>query len=92
VLGNLLPLALGWLLAYLTRRLTPAQSKWAVLGLPGLALTAGLIWLWGRTEARWGAPVPEGHMNEALAETWPWVLKAAALASALYLLWRSRRS
>ncbi|MEU9555628.1 hypothetical protein [Streptomyces fumanus] len=91
VLGNLLPLALGWLLAYFTRRLTPAQSKWAVLVLPGLAITAGLIWLWGRTESRWGTPIPEGHMNEALTETWPWVLKAAALASALYLLWRSRR-
>ncbi|CAM5530848.1 hypothetical protein [Streptomyces fumanus] len=91
VLGNLLPLALGWLLAYFTRRLTPAQSKWAVLVLPGLAVTAGLIWLWGRTDSRWGTPIPEGHMNEALTETWPWVLKAAALASALYLLWRSRR-
>ncbi|GAA4808200.1 hypothetical protein [Streptomyces ziwulingensis] len=91
VLGNLLPLALGWLLAFLSRRLTPAQAKWAVLGLPGTAVAAGLVWLWGRTEGRWGDPIAEGHMNDALAQTWPWVLRGAAVASALYLLWRARR-
>ncbi len=30
-------------------------------------------------------------MNDAVAETWPWVLRGAAVATALYLLWRSRR-
>ncbi|MFI6206903.1 hypothetical protein ACIBAI_10910 [Streptomyces sp. NPDC051041] len=91
VLGNLLPLALGWLIAYLSRRLTPAEAKWAVLGLPGLVAAAGLVWLWGRTDGRWGDPVPEGHMNDAVADTWPWVLRGAALASALFLAWRARR-
>ncbi|MFD9026624.1 hypothetical protein [Streptomyces parvulus] len=90
-LGNLVALGLGWLIAYLSRRLTPAQSKWAVLGLPGTVAAAGVVWLWGRTEGRWGDPVAEGHMNDAVAETWPWVLRGAAVATALYLLWRSRR-
>ncbi|MFG2679374.1 hypothetical protein [Streptomyces sp. NPDC048392] len=91
VFGNLVPLGLGWLIAYLSRRLTPAQSKWAVLGLPGTVAAAGAVWLWGRTEGRWGDPVAEGHMNDAIAATWPWVLRTAAVATALYLLWRARR-
>ncbi|WCN06912.1 hypothetical protein [Streptomyces sp. M92] len=90
VLGSLVPLGLGWLIAYLSRRLTPAQSKWAVLGLPGTVAAAGAVWLWGRTEGRWGAPIAEGHMNDAVTETWPWVLRTAAVATALYLLWRAR--
>ncbi|MFD5448843.1 hypothetical protein ACWDTR_03820 [Streptomyces sp. NPDC003470] len=92
VLGSLVPLGLGWLIAYLSRRLTPVQAKWAVLGLPGTVLAAGVVWLWGRTEGRWGEPIAEGHMNDAVAETWPWVLRCAAVATALYLLWRARRS
>ncbi|MFF0138981.1 hypothetical protein ACFYRN_21370 [Streptomyces sp. NPDC005227] len=91
VLGNWFALGLGWLIAYGSRRLTPAESKWAVLVLPGLAVTAGLVWLWGRQNGRWGDPVAEGHMSDAMAETWPWVVRAAAVASALYLVWRSQR-
>ncbi|MFC8414360.1 hypothetical protein [Streptomyces coelicoflavus] len=91
VLGNLVPLGLGWLIAYLSRRLTPAQSKWAVLGLPGTVAAAGAVWLWGRTQKRWGDEITEGHLNEAVADTWPWVLRGAAVATALYLLWRARR-
>ncbi|MDN3245608.1 hypothetical protein [Streptomyces sp. ZSW22] len=91
VMGSLVPMGLGWLIAYLSRRLTPAQSKWAVLGLPGTVAAAGAVWLWGRTEGRWGDPIAEGRMNEAVTETWPWVLRTAAVATALYLLWRARR-
>ena len=40
VLGNWFALVLGWLIAYGSRRLTPMETKWAVLVLPGLALTA----------------------------------------------------
>ncbi|WP_406726845.1 hypothetical protein WJ438_22575 [Streptomyces sp. GD-15H] len=92
VLGSLPLLALGWLVAYLSRRLTPAQAKWAVLGLPGLVAAVGVVWLWGRTDGRWGDPIARGHMNDAVAETWPWVLRGAAVASAFYLVWRARRS
>ncbi|MFJ5264291.1 hypothetical protein ACIQAC_27910 [Streptomyces sp. NPDC088387] len=91
VLGNLLALAVGWLIAWASRRLTTAEMKWAVMGLPAVALAGGAVWLWGRNEGRWGAPITEGHMSEALTETWPWVLRAAALASALFLTWRSQR-
>ncbi|SOD85710.1 hypothetical protein [Streptomyces sp. Ag109_G2-15] len=91
VLGNWFALLLGWLIAYGSRRLTPAETKWAVLGVPGLALASGLLWLWGRNTGRWGTPIPQGHMNDALAETWPWVVRGAAVASALFLVWRSQR-
>ncbi|GAA2548157.1 MULTISPECIES: hypothetical protein [Streptomyces] len=90
-LGNWLALLLGWLIAYASRRLTPAEVKGAVVVLPGLAVAAGVVWLWGRTEGRWGTPVPDGHMNDAVSETWPWVVRGAALASALFLVWRSQR-
>jgi hypothetical protein len=91
VLGNWFALGLGWLIAYGSRRLTRAESKWAVLVLPGLSATAGIVWIWGRANGRWGAPVAEGHMNDAMTETWPWIVRGAAAASALYLVWRSRR-
>ncbi|MEV7885902.1 hypothetical protein ACWD3I_03940 [Streptomyces sp. NPDC002817] len=91
VLGNLVVLLLGWLIAYASRRLTEAETKWAVMFLPGLALTAGIVWLWGRTEGRWGDPIVKGHMSDAIADTWPWVIRGAAVASALFLVWRSQR-
>ncbi|WP_030954333.1 membrane protein, partial [Streptomyces sp. NRRL S-481] len=91
VLGNWFVLILGWLIAYASRRLTQAETKWAVVILPSLAVAGGLVWLWGRTDGRWGAPIAEGHMNDAVAETWPWVVRGAAVASALFLVWRSQR-
>ncbi|MFF3512607.1 hypothetical protein [Streptomyces sp. NPDC002573] len=91
VLGNWFTLGLGWLIAWGSRRLTPAESKWAVMVLPGLAVASGIVWLWGRTSGRWGDPIAQGHMNDAVAQTWPWVVRGAAVASALYLVWRSQR-
>ncbi|MFI8826863.1 hypothetical protein [Streptomyces sp. NPDC053431] len=86
--GSLVPLAAGWLLAYASR-----ERRAAVLVIPGLAATAGVVWLWGRVEGRWGDPVAGGDtgMGAAVADTWPWALRGAAVASALFLLWRSRR-
>ncbi|MFE2583681.1 hypothetical protein [Streptomyces sp. NPDC059378] len=92
VLGNWFALLLGWLIAYASRRLTRAEAKWAVVWLPGLAVASGLVWLWGRTDGRWGTPIADGRMNDALAQTWPWVVRGAAVASALFLVWRSQRS
>ncbi|MDQ1046556.1 hypothetical protein [Streptomyces sp. V4I2] len=91
VLGNWIALVLGWAIAYASRRLSDAETKWAVVILPGLSLTAGAVWLWGRTEGRWGDPVAEGHMSDAIGQTWPWVVRGAAVASALFLVWRSQR-
>ncbi|MET8893658.1 hypothetical protein [Streptomyces albogriseolus] len=91
VLGNWFALILGWLIAYASRRLTPGEVKAAVVVLPGLSLTGGIVWLWGRAAGRWGEPVAEGQMNAALTETWPWVIRTAAITSALFLVWRSQR-
>ncbi|GAA2787838.1 hypothetical protein [Streptomyces showdoensis] len=86
--GWLLPLAAGWVLTYFSR-----ERRAAALTLPGLAVTAGAVWLWGRVGGRWGDPVAPGGeaLGAALSDTWPWTLRAAAIASGLYLLWRSRR-
>ncbi|MFJ6725968.1 hypothetical protein ACIQPQ_13745 [Streptomyces sp. NPDC091281] len=91
VLGNWLALAVGWLIAWASRRLTDTETKLALFGLPGLSVAAGLLWLWGRTEGRWGDPIADGRMNDAVAETWPWVLRGAAITTALFLVWRSQR-
>ncbi|MFE6410404.1 hypothetical protein ACFVOR_26170 [Streptomyces sp. NPDC057837] len=91
VLGNWFVLLLGWLIAYASRRLSPAETKWAVVILPGTAVAAGLVWLWGRMNGRWGEPIAEGAMNAAVGQTWPWVVRGAAVTSALFLVWRSQR-
>ncbi|MET7450733.1 hypothetical protein ABZT03_02335 [Streptomyces sp. NPDC005574] len=91
VLGNLPVLVVGWLITYASRRLTQTETKWAVVFLPGLAVAAGFGWIWGRTRGRWGEPIAQGHMNDAIGQTWPWVIRGAAVASALYLVWRSQR-
>lgn len=93
VFGSLVALAAGWLLAYASRRLTPGEVKGAVLVIPGLSAAAGIAWLWGRAQGRWGEAIAPGGeaMGAAISETWPWVLRGAATASALFLLWRSRR-
>ncbi|HEY1178723.1 MAG TPA: hypothetical protein VGF17_21430, partial [Phytomonospora sp.] len=91
ILGNWFALLLGWLIAYASRRLTRNESKWAVIGMPSLAVAGGLVWLWGRNDGRWGTPILQGHMNEAIAQTWPWVVRGAAVLSALFIAWRSQR-
>jgi hypothetical protein len=91
VLGSWFALALGWVIAYGSRRLTATETKWAVLGMPGLAVVAGCVWLWGRSTGRWGEPVAQDGMHDVLAQTWPWVVRCAAVASALFLVWRSQR-
>lgn len=91
VLGSWVPLGLGWLVAYFARRLTRNQAKFAVFGIPGLAAAGLLVWLWGRTAGKWGDPVPQGTMGQALRDGLPVVVRVAAVGSALYLFWRGRR-
>ncbi|SFJ79286.1 hypothetical protein [Streptomyces pini] len=91
VMGSLIPLGLGWLAAWWSPRLSRQEAKWAVTVVPGTVAAAGLVWLWGRTEGRWGEPIAEDALGEAVTASWPWALRAAAVASALYLLWRARR-
>lgn len=91
IFGSWIALAAGWLIAYGSRRLGPVQTKIAVLGIPGTAVAAGILWLWGRATGRWGDPLPDEAMRDAFVESGPWVLRGAAIASALYLVWRARR-
>ncbi|MET7369087.1 hypothetical protein ABZS61_25170 [Streptomyces sp. NPDC005566] len=91
VLGSWVALAGGWLLAYSSRKLSRTEAKWVAMGLPGAVAAGALVWLWGRMEGRWGQPIAEGAMKDAMSDAWPVVVRTAAVASALYLVWRSRR-
>ncbi|MCX4730436.1 hypothetical protein [Streptomyces sp. NBC_01363] len=91
VTGSWLALAGGWLLAYSSRTMSRAEAKWAAMGLPGMVAAGALVWLWGRSDGRWGEPIGTGQMGDAIGQMWPWVVRGAAVASALYLVWRSRR-
>ncbi|MFH8368684.1 hypothetical protein [Streptomyces sp. NPDC018031] len=90
-LGNIIVLAIGWLVAYYLCRLGPKEAKLAVLVLPGLVAAAAMVWVWGRLDGRWGDPIPEGGLGDVLKDTWPVVVRTAAVVSALFLLWRARR-
>ncbi|MET8574388.1 hypothetical protein [Streptomyces sp. NPDC005012] len=89
--GHLVPLALGWLVVWGSRRLGPAETRWALMIMPGAAVAGGVAWLWGRVDGRWGAPLHEGELAAALTETGPVVLRVAAVLSALYVLHTARR-
>ncbi|MFE0192355.1 hypothetical protein [Streptomyces sp. NPDC058989] len=91
-LGSWLALAGGWALAYLSRRLTPAEAKFAALGLPGLVAAGLVVWLWGRFDGRWGDPIARGHLGPELLAGLPAMARTAAVASALFLVWRMRRA
>ncbi|RSS34412.1 hypothetical protein EF902_40910, partial [Streptomyces sp. WAC05858] len=92
VMGNIIPIAFGWVIAYYgTYRHSPAGAKWASLGIPGLVAAGAGVWLWGRAARKWGQPIPEDGWKDALTGTWPFVVRGAAIASVLFLLWRARR-
>ncbi|MET9553408.1 hypothetical protein [Streptomyces sp. NPDC006645] len=91
VAGSWLALAGGWVLAYASRRMSRFEAKLAVFGLPIVAVVGGGVWLWGRTTERWGEVIADDAMGEAISETWPVVVRVAAVSSALFLVWRSRR-
>jgi hypothetical protein len=90
-LGSWLALGGGWLLAYASRTLSRTEAKLAVFWLPGVSVAGGLVWLWGRMNGRWGELIPKDGMGPALQDTWPVVVRTAAVASALFLVWRSQR-
>ncbi|MFJ9307702.1 hypothetical protein [Streptomyces cyaneofuscatus] len=91
VTGSWIPLAGGWLIAYGSRTLSRTEAKWAALGLPGVVVAGALVWVWGRVDGRWGEPIEDGALREVLMGAWPVVVRIAAVASALYLVWRARR-
>ncbi|MCX5406369.1 hypothetical protein OHA37_21145 [Streptomyces sp. NBC_00335] len=91
VSGYWLLLAAGWLLAYASRVLGPAERKWVVFGLPGVVFAGAVVWLWGRLNGRWGAPLADEALSGTFQNLLPWLARAAAVSSAAYLFWRSRR-
>ncbi|MEV0442554.1 hypothetical protein AB0I46_26840 [Streptomyces spectabilis] len=92
VIGNWFALGGGWVVAWFSRKLSPAEKKAAVIAVPALTVAGGIAWLWGRSQGKWGEPIVKGQMNAAVEDTWPWVVRVAAVASALFLVWRSQRS
>ncbi|MET9320310.1 hypothetical protein ABZX75_09000 [Streptomyces sp. NPDC003038] len=91
VSGYWLLLAVGWLLPYASRVLRPAERKWAVFGPPGAVLAGAAVWVWGRMDGRWGEELADDQLSGALHGMWPWVIRGAGIASAVYLVWRARR-
>jgi hypothetical protein len=91
VLGNLIAVVIGWLLPWGSRRLSRTEAKWATLGIPGVVATGALVWFWGRFTGRWGEPLTEKAFSAELTAAFPWVVRAAAVASVLFLIWRARR-
>ncbi|MFD0269830.1 hypothetical protein ACFVGY_25210 [Streptomyces sp. NPDC127106] len=91
VVGSWLLLIGGWVLAYASRVLGPTERKAVVFGVPGAVFAGAVVWLWGRLEGRWGAPLTDEGLGGVFQGMWPWLARAAALASAAYLVWRSRR-
>ncbi|MFE7184952.1 hypothetical protein [Streptomyces erythrochromogenes] len=91
VSGHWLLLVVGWLLPYASRVLRPAERKWAVFGPPGVVLAGAAVWLWGRTNGKWGETLADDQVGGAVQGMWPWLLRGAALASVAYLVWRARR-
>ncbi|CAM5254646.1 hypothetical protein [Streptomyces avidinii] len=91
VTGYWLLLVIGWALPYASRVLGPAERKWVVLGPPGAVLAGAVLWVWGRMNGKWGEALADEQVSGALHGMWPWVLRGAALASVLYLVWRARR-
>ncbi|WP_344567930.1 hypothetical protein [Streptomyces axinellae] len=93
VTGSFVPLALGWLAAWWSPKLSRIEAKWAAVGMPAVVAVATGVWLWGRTDGRWGEPIAQGGdaLREAMGDVFPVLLRVAAGASALYLVWRARR-
>ncbi|WP_059008283.1 hypothetical protein [Streptomyces specialis] len=91
VVGSVGLLLLGWAAAYWSPRLSRRQAQWATFGMPALVAGAYTLWLLGRAGGYWGAELAEGDAQEAFADHFPWLLRAAAVASAAFLFHRARR-
>ncbi|MEU3713753.1 hypothetical protein [Streptomyces catenulae] len=91
VLGSWFALAAGWAVTFLSRRLTHNEAKFAALGVPGLLAGGAAVWMWGRATGRWGDPIASGKMGAVLLDGLPLLVRVAAVASAVFLVWRMRR-
>ncbi|MCD0485735.1 hypothetical protein LO771_25930 [Streptacidiphilus sp. ASG 303] len=92
VAGLPLPMLLGWLAAYASRRTGRAARRFAVLGIPALAVLCAGVWLWGRAAGRWGGPPPgDEQFRQAARALVPVVLRGAAAGSAVFTGWLALR-
>ncbi|WP_173019584.1 hypothetical protein, partial [Streptomyces alkaliphilus] len=91
VFGELIAMAGGWLLAYWAPRIGRTEAKWAVFGMPALVATGYLVWLYGRVNEQWGDPLEAEAMTDTFTANLPLVVRAAAVASAAFILWRGLR-
>ncbi|MQY13021.1 hypothetical protein SRB5_31610 [Streptomyces sp. RB5] len=91
ILGEPLAVAAGLLLAYGSRSLSRNEAKWVALWLPATVGAGMLVWLYGRVAGKWGEPLKDDAFGTAVGDALPWAVRVAAVASALYLLWRARR-
>ncbi|GAA1980751.1 hypothetical protein [Kitasatospora viridis] len=86
VSGLILVLLIGWALTYLSRRLGDLTKKFAVFGIPLIAMTASSLWVWGRAQDRWGSPLAKGDpATRALLTAAPGVLRLAGVLTALFI-------
>jgi hypothetical protein len=90
LIGSWYVLALGWLGAFWSPRLSREQAKFVSMTLPGIVAGGALVWFWGRQNGKWGTPVPGGHVGQALTHDLPWIVRVAAFVCAAYLLLRAR--
>ncbi|MFC8454486.1 hypothetical protein [Kitasatospora sp. NPDC057223] len=85
--GMVLVMLVGWALAYLSRRLGDRTKKFAVLGIPLVAMTGVTLWFWGRSQGRWGVALQPGEqVGQQIWGSAPGVLRLAAALSAAFLL------
>ncbi|MDT0305444.1 hypothetical protein RM780_00495 [Streptomyces sp. DSM 44917] len=91
VVGQIVILALGWVIAWWSPRLSRREAKWASFGMPGVVVGGWLLWLMARAGGYWGEPLADGQAEDLFADHLPWLVRGAALASAAFLLYRARR-
>lgn len=91
VLGLWVVVVIGWAFVYYTSRLSRAEAGTAAIGIPFLSALGAGVYVWGRARGRWGEPLPDGHVRPVLEDVLPLTVRVAAVASAVYLLWRADR-
>ncbi|MFD2120107.1 hypothetical protein ACFSNO_11565 [Streptomyces cirratus] len=92
VSGYWLVLAAGFLLAYASRVLGPAERKAVVFGVPGVVFAGAVVWLWGRHTGRWGEALGDQELGAVFQDMWPVLARVSGVVAAAYVAWRSRRS
>lgn len=91
VMGQWIAVLAGWVLAYYSLRLNRTETRVAAVGIPLTAVGAVAVWVWGRKTERWGGALPDGKLEPVLRDAMPVAVRIAALASAVFIVWRADR-